>query len=58
MKSDYKWARILTVLAALMLLGAIFLPIWQIQLAAPQYPEGLILKIKANGIAGDVDLVN
>lgn len=58
MKSDYKCARILIALAALILVGAIFLPIWQIQLTAPQYPEGLILKINANGIAGDVDVVN
>jgi copper chaperone NosL len=41
-----------------MLAGAIFLPIWQIQLAAPQYPEGLLLKIYAKGLAGDVDVIN
>lgn len=45
-------------LAALLLAGAIFLPIWQIQLAAPQYPEGLLLKIFAKGLGGNVDIVN
>lgn len=58
MKNDYKWPRLLVMLASLMLAGAIFLPIWQIQLSAPQYPEGLVLKIHANGLAGDVAVVN
>src|SRR2546428_315539 len=54
----YKRPRTLIVLAALLLSGAIFLPIWQIQLSAPQYPEGLLLKIYAKGLAGDVDVIN
>lgn len=58
MKNNYKWPRIIVVLAALLLAGAIFLPIWQIQLAAPQYPEGLLLKIFAKGLGGNVDIVN
>ena len=58
MENNYKWPRLLVVVAALLLAGAIFLPIWQIQLAAPQYPEGLILKIFANGLSGDVDIIN
>ncbi|MDP5071324.1 MAG: MFS transporter TsgA, partial [Congregibacter sp.] len=44
--------------AALLLSGAVFLPIWQIQLSAPQYPEGLLLKIFAKGLSGDVDVIN
>ncbi len=58
MENNYKWPRLLVVAAAVLLSGAVFLPIWQIQLAAPQYPEGLILKIFANGLAGDVDIIN
>ena len=58
MKNTYKWPRILVVLAAILLAGAIFLPIWQIQLTAPQYPEGLMLKIFAKGLAGNVDIIN
>src|SRR5689334_13864750 len=57
-KNRYALPRILTLVAALMLVGAIFLPIWQIQLSAPQYPEGLVLKISANGLSGNVDVVN
>jgi copper chaperone NosL len=58
MKNNYKWPRLLVFFGALLLAGAIFLPIWQIQLAAPQYPEGLTLKIYAKGLAGDVDVIN
>src|SRR3954467_5610382 len=56
--NNFKWARILVLLAAILLAGAFFLPIWQIQLSAPQYPEGLILKIYAKGLAGNVDVIN
>jgi copper chaperone NosL len=34
------------------------LPIWRIELSAPQYPEGLTLKIYADRIGGDADIVN
>ena len=37
---------------------AVFVPIWQIELQAPQYPEGLNLKILANGLGGDVEIIN
>lgn len=40
------------------LLAVLFLPIWQIQLAAPQYPEGLVLLIYANKLSGSVDIIN
>lgn len=33
-------------------------PIWRIELDAPQYPEGLVLQIHADKLAGDVDVVN
>ena len=58
MKNNYKWPRILVAIAAIMLSGAIFLPIWRIELSAPQYPEGLALQIYANALAGDVDVIN
>jgi copper chaperone NosL len=45
-------SRILTALAALLLLGLYVLPIWSIQLAAPQYPEGLGMLIRINDIVG------
>lgn len=45
-------------LSALMLIPALFVPIWRIELDAPQYPEGLVLKIYASKLGGDVEIVN
>ncbi len=50
--------RILSLVAALSLIAVIFLPIWRIELDAPQYPEGLVLKIYSNELAGDVAVIN
>lgn len=50
--------RIALAVAALSLAAAFFLPVWQIQLWAPQYPEGLGMKIWLNRISGDVDIIN
>lgn len=58
MKNKIGLPRILTILAAILLIGALQLPIWQIQLSAPQYPEGLVMKIWANKLAGDVQIIN
>lgn len=55
---NYKWPRLLVLAGSLLLIASIVLPIWQIQLTAPQYPEGLILLISANGLSGDVDVIN
>jgi hypothetical protein len=40
-----RWGRWLLVMSAVLLAAAIFLPLWQIHLEAPQYPEGLDLYI-------------
>jgi copper chaperone NosL len=40
------------------MIGAYFLPLWQIILEAPQYPEGLGMKIWINNITGNVDQIN
>lgn len=48
----------LLVLAALFLIISVFVPIWRIDMDAPQYPEGLRLEIWANKIAGDVEIIN
>ncbi|MDO6430570.1 nitrous oxide reductase accessory protein NosL [Flavitalea sp. BT771] len=50
--------RVITLLASAAMVAVLFLPIWRIELSAPQYPEGLVLKIYANAIGGDVDVVN
>lgn len=50
--------RILSVIAGLFLLGSLFLPIWKIELTAPQYPEGLEMYIHANKLSGEVEIIN
>ncbi|MEO5826752.1 MAG: hypothetical protein ABIR59_12755 [Gemmatimonadales bacterium] len=45
-------ARLLTVLAVLVGLGALVLPLWEVRLGAPQYPEGLGLQIHAHTVTG------
>ncbi len=53
--------RLLVALVALVLLPVFFLPvlpIWHMKMRAPQYPEGLELRIYTNTIKGDVDKVN
>lgn len=46
------------VLSGLCIISSVFLPVWRIELDAPQYPEGLALTIYANKLAGDVDVIN
>jgi len=51
-------SRIILLLCAILLIVVLFVPMWSIQLNAPQYPEGLGLSIYANKLAGDVDIIN
>jgi copper chaperone NosL len=55
-------SRLLTVAASLLLVGMFVLPIWRIDLTAPQYPEGLGMEIRINTIQGltpyDLDRIN
>lgn len=49
----------LFLLASSVLIGsAALLPLWKISLHAPQYPEGLRMKIWARGISGDLNNIN
>jgi copper chaperone NosL len=50
--------RVAIFLMSLAMFTVLKLPIWKIELSAPQYPEGLTLKIYADRIGGDVDVVN
>jgi len=50
--------RVIALVASCAMFVVLSLPIWRIELTAPQYPEGLVLKIYADRIAGDVDVVN
>jgi copper chaperone NosL len=45
-------------LSGLLLIGVLYLPIWTIELNAPQYPEGLSMSIHANKLGGNVDIIN
>ena len=40
------------------LVAVFFLPVWRIDLFAPQYPEGLSMFIWINNITGQVDIIN
>lgn len=52
------FARVSLWVAGLSLVISVFVPIWRIDLDAPQYPEGLRLLIYANKLGGDVEIVN
>ena len=45
-------ARLLTAIASISLLGLFLVPVWRIELAAPQYPEGLGMQIGIGSIHG------
>ncbi len=45
-------------ICAIAMFAVIVLPIWRIDLEAPQYPEGLNLYIHADGLSGNVDIIN
>lgn len=51
-------SRLVVLLATLSLIGTYFLPLWRIDLWAPQYPEGLVMHIWLNKLSGDVDIIN
>ncbi|MFN3528870.1 MAG: hypothetical protein ACK417_02985 [Bacteroidia bacterium] len=50
--------RLLIALASGIMIIAFFVPFWQIQMWAPQYPEWLHMKIWLHQITGDVDIIN
>lgn len=51
-------SRIIAVVCSAALSMLLLLPIWRIELTAPQYPEGLVLEIYAHRLGGDVEVVN
>lgn len=50
--------RILLAIGAIVVIASYFLPLWQIQLWAPQYPEGLAIQIWHNDLKGEVNIIN
>ncbi len=53
-----KISKILLLISGIALFISIFVPIWRIDLDAPQYPEGLELLIYSNKLGGQVDIIN
>ena len=51
-------SRIMIAISALALLVLLFVPIWRIDLTAPQYPEGMTMQIHADHFSGDVEKIN
>src|SRR5690606_933944 len=51
-------SRIAIALSAVLLVSAYFVPLWRILMWAPQYPEGLEMKIWINNITGDVKIIS
>ncbi len=51
-------SRILLFISGVLMIVAIFVPLWRIDMDAPQYPEGLRLLIYPNKISGDIDIIN
>jgi hypothetical protein len=49
------WGRLLLVAGAVLMTVAIFLPLWQIHLVAPQYQEGLDMYIYSHQLVGGND---
>lgn len=61
MKNQQKISKLssaILLLGGIALLAVIILPIWRIELIAPQYPEGLELLIYSNNLGGQVDIIN
>jgi copper chaperone NosL len=50
--------RIALAAASLLLILTYFLPVWEITLFAPQYPEGLSMQIWLNQLTGQVEIIN
>lgn len=52
------FSKALLLIIGALFIGSLFVPMWRIELEAPQYPEGLVLQLHANKIAGDVAVIN
>ena len=46
------------IICGLALVAVLYVPLWRIDLVAPQYPEGLMLLIYPDKLAGNVDIIN
>lgn len=53
-----KFAKISIFIVIGLLVCLWFFPMWRIDLAAPQYPEGIYMNIWIDHLTGDVDIIN
>lgn len=58
MKKLNSITRIAVAISALLMVSAYYVPLWQILMWAPQYPEGLQMKIWINNLSGDVKIIS
>jgi copper chaperone NosL len=58
MKTLNPYSRVAITVSALLLVSAYYVPLWQILMWAPQYPEGLSMKIWIDNITGDVKIIS
>ncbi|MFY8110250.1 MAG: hypothetical protein ACOVO9_14720, partial [Bacteroidia bacterium] len=58
MKKLSQTSRMILALGSLSVIACFWLPLWEIKLWAPQYPEGLRIEIWHNALKGDVDVIN
>ena len=58
MKQLKIFTRIIIAICGLAMIPSNFISVWQIQLEAPQYPEGLKMEIWSHKIGGDIDKIN
>jgi len=52
------WVRVVLAFCGIALFVVLFVPMWRIDLDAPQYPEGLYMLIYPDKVGGDVDIIN
>ncbi len=57
-RRKYLLPTLLFAAAAILLLVSIFLPYWSLTLHAPQYPAGLRVEARLNGVSGDVNEID
>lgn len=50
--------RVILIVCGFALIAVLLVPLWQIEFNAPQYPEGLILKMYPHKLSGNVDIIN
>lgn len=52
------FTRFFIAVSSISLVAIYFLPVWNIQLWAPQYPEGIEMFIWINRLSGDIEIIN